>query len=187
VAREQARALAERRQRRREPRRAPVRARTVLIALLLIGLVGAAVAVFASGGGSSKSSTSGSGAEGAAAPTHASRHTHGSSKAAHAATNPALTSVSVLNGTETSGLAHRIATQLHRSGFAKASALSGRPPGANQTTVVEYASGHKRDAQAVARSLGVGHPQPVEATASSLAGAASVVVIVGLDKATTGP
>jgi hypothetical protein len=95
--------------------------------------------------------------------------------------------VTVLNGTETSGLAHRIAAQLHQSGFTRAAAVSGRPPGANQVTVVEYASGHRSDAQAVARALGVGQPQPIEETVSSLGGSASVVVVVGLDKATAGP
>jgi hypothetical protein len=33
----------------------------------------------------------------------------------------------------------------------------------------------------------VGQPQPIEETVSSLGGSASVVVVVGLDKATAGP
>ena len=54
-------------------------------------------------------------------------------------------------------------------------------------TVVEYASGHKADAQGVAQTLGVTQAQPMEGTVSSLAGSATVVVIVGLDKAATVP
>jgi hypothetical protein len=106
-----------------------------------------------------------------------------SSKPAAGAASPAETSVAVLNGTETSGLAHRISEQLHQGGYSQATALNGRPPGANQVTVVEYASGHRADAAGVASALGVGQPQPMEATVSSLAGSATVVVIVGLDKA----
>ena len=93
----------------------------------------------------------------------------------------------VLNGTSTNGLAHRVSSELSGQGFARATALTGHPPGANQVTVVEYASGHKADAQSVARTLGVSQAQPMEGTVASLAGSATVVVIVGLDKAATSP
>jgi hypothetical protein len=93
----------------------------------------------------------------------------------------------VLNGTETTGLAHRVAGQLQQSGYTKSVALAGRPSGANQTTVVQYASGHRADAEGVARALGAGQPQPMEAAVASLSGSATVVVIVGLDKAATVP
>jgi hypothetical protein len=95
--------------------------------------------------------------------------------------------VAVLNGTGTTGLAHRVSGELRSQGFSKATALNGRPPGANQVTVVEYASGHQAQAQGVARSLGVSQAQPIEGTVASLAGSATVVVIVGLDKASTSP
>lgn len=93
----------------------------------------------------------------------------------------------VLNGTGTTGLAHKISGELNQHGYAKAQALNGRPPGANQVTVVEYAGGHRADAQSVAHALGVSQAQPMEATVASLAGSATVVVIVGLDKAATAP
>jgi hypothetical protein len=95
--------------------------------------------------------------------------------------------VAVLNGTGTAGLAHRVAGELQQSGYSQATPLGGSPPGANQVTVVEYASGHQRDAEGVARSLGVGQAQPMEASVASLSGSATVVVIVGLDKAATVP
>jgi hypothetical protein len=95
-------------------------------------------------------------------------------------------SVAVLNATETNGLAHRVSNQLQRSGYSRATPLGGRPPGADQLTVVEYATGHKSDAEAVAHSLGVSHTAPLESGVASLAGSASVVVVVGLDKATSG-
>ena len=74
---------------------------------------------------------------------HQNRRRSTSSMPAPRAGNPAETSVAVLNGTGTTGLAHRISGNLHQSGYSKATALNGRPPGANQVTVVEYASGHR--------------------------------------------
>jgi hypothetical protein len=97
--------------------------------------------------------------------------------------NAAETPVAVLNGTETTGLAHRVSSELQQAGYSQAAALSGRPQGANQQTVVQYASGHRGEAEAVARSLGVGQVQPIEAQVSSLASSASVVVVVGADRA----
>ena len=89
----------------------------------------------------------------------------------------------VLNGTTTTGLAARTAEQLQQHGYSKAGALTGQPPGANQVTSVQYTSGHSADAQNVARALGVSQAQPIEGTVASLAPSATVVVIVGLDKA----
>jgi hypothetical protein len=160
----------------------------MIVGGVVIGVAALVFALTSLGGSSgSKSAT-------ASTPTtgkHASK-AHGtsssassSSKPAAGAAAPAETSVAVLNGTETSGLAHRVSEQLHQSGYSQATALNGRPPGANQVTVVEYASGHRADADGVASALGVGQAQPIEATVSSLAGSATVVVIVGLDKAGT--
>ena len=97
--------------------------------------------------------------------------------------NPAETTVAVLNATETTGLAHETAAQLQQGGFAKASALNGKPPGSGQVSVVEYTGGHRAEAQAVARSVSVTHVLPIEAAVTALAGSANVVVIVGADKA----
>jgi LytR cell envelope-related transcriptional attenuator len=97
--------------------------------------------------------------------------------------SPAETSVAVLNGTETNGLAHAVSNSLRENGYVQATALNGRPPGANQVTVVEFAKDHRADAEGVARSLSVTRVQPMEAVAASLSGSATVVVIVGLDKA----
>ena len=95
--------------------------------------------------------------------------------------------VAVLNGTETTGLAHRTSDELRQGGYERATPLAGRPPGANSASVVEYARGHRADASQVARALGVAHVEPIEGTVASLAGAATVVVIVGLDKAAATP
>ncbi len=65
--------------------------------------------------------------------------------------------------------------------------MNGRPPGANQVTVVQYTAGHKADAEGVARSIAVTTVQPMESSTAALAGPASVAVIVGLDKAADAP
>jgi len=153
----------------------------VLVLLLVAG---------AFSGGSSSPST------GAAAktPSHASkarakhsatRHT-GAASTAGAASRGEI-NVIVLNGTETAGLAHHAATELVGMGYAKATALAGHPEGSNQVTVVDYTSGHKADATAVAHSLGVATVQPIEGSASALASSANVVVVVGQDKVSSVP
>jgi LytR cell envelope-related transcriptional attenuator len=160
----------------------------VIVAGVAIGVAALVFALTSLGGSSGgKSATASTATTGKhASKAHGeSTSTHSSSKPAAGAAAPAETSVAVLNGTETSGLAHRISEQLHQGGYSRAAALNGRPPGANQVTVVEYASGHRADAAGVASALGVGQAQPMEATVSSLAGSATVVVIVGLDKAGT--
>jgi hypothetical protein len=177
AARERAEQIAARR--RRDPSRA--RGRTGVIVAVLVGLAVVLVAVLLIGGGSA--------AHKGSSTTAASRGTHSRHAAAHAGRSSgarAGLSVVVLNGTETTGLAHRVSGQLQQSGYAHASALSGRPPGANQVTVVQYAPGHKADAEGVAHTVGAAQAQPLEETVSSLAPSASVVVIVGLDKAPAG-
>jgi tRNA A37 threonylcarbamoyladenosine dehydratase len=137
-------------------------------------------------GGSSSSSETSGGAASTATHTSAQGTTttkSSSSGASASTTSPGQLNVVVLNGTTTTGLAHHVSEELQQHGYTKAAAQTGQPPGANQTTVVEYASGHQGDAQRVARSLGLTQAQPIEGTVASMAGSASVVVIVGLDKA----
>jgi preprotein translocase subunit SecG len=178
----------------RTERRSPARATLLIVSGLIVG-VAVLVAVLVSVGGGSKggSSSSGTAAESASGGSEKSisqgtkTSSTSSSKSAAGAANPAETNVVVLNGTSTNGLAHRVSSELTGHGYSRASALTGHPPGTNQVTVVEYANGHKADAQGVARTLGVSQAQPMEGTVSSLVGSATVAVIVGLDKAATVP
>jgi len=161
----------------------------ILIAVAgLIVIAGIVVALTSMGGSSGKGSTASQARSvstiGTTTTTKAHKKTAKSaSKSSTAAANPAETVVTVLNGTEKAGLAHRISSQLQQSGYSQANALSGRPAGANQVTVVEYASGHQADAEGVARSLSVKQVQPMESAVAPLAGPAKVVVIVGADTA----
>jgi hypothetical protein len=94
--------------------------------------------------------------------------------------------VDVLNATSTTGLAHRTAGELQKSGYSQATALAGRPSAGTQSTVVQYASGHQADAQAVAHAISVNQLHPLESSITALAPGATVVVIVGADKASAG-
>lgn len=96
---------------------------------------------------------------------------------------PAETTVAVLNGTETTGLAHHVSEELQQSGYSQATPLEGKPPGANSVTVVEYASGQQAAAEGVARSIPGAQVQPLETAVAPLAGSSKVVVIVGANTA----
>jgi hypothetical protein len=117
------------------------------------------------------------------AGTKAHRQTGAHHGESSVAASPASTAVVVLNGTNVNGLAHNLASDLQQGGYSQAEAMNGTPPGSHATTVVEYTSGHRADAQGVASAIGVTKVQPIEAAISSLAGSATVVVVAGEDKA----
>ncbi|HTW41007.1 MAG TPA: LytR C-terminal domain-containing protein [Solirubrobacteraceae bacterium] len=169
-------------------RPAPRRAR-VLVLLAGAAVVAGAVAAIAIGavGGSSHHGTASNAASVRSVHGRSRTHAHHATAAQTPAVSPAETSVVVLNATEVEGLAHRTASALQQSGYSQATALSGRPPGSGQVSVVEYVSGHQAEAGAVARSLGIAHVLPIEAGVTALAGSANVVVIVGADRAGQNP
>jgi len=159
----------------------------MIVGAVIVGVVVIVLAVSSLGGGSSKNAT---GTSAASTTTAHSHHAHtGASTSSHPgessapAVSPAETQVAVLNGTSTAGLAHRLSATLQQSGYSQATPLNGTPPGAHQTTVVQYASGHHAEAAQVAQALGVSEVQPMEASVSPLVGSSTVVVIAGLDKA----
>jgi polyisoprenyl-teichoic acid--peptidoglycan teichoic acid transferase len=164
------------------------RGRTLALATAAVVAVAAVVVVALSAlGGSSSPKHAGSTATTTAsrtATTHANHSSHRAAKAAPKAptVSPAETTVAVLNATEAEGLAHRTASALQQNGYSQAEALSGKPPGSGQVSVVEYTSGHEAEAEGVARSASITHVLPIEAAVSALAGSANVVVIVGADK-----
>jgi hypothetical protein len=92
----------------------------------------------------------------------------------------------VLNGTEISGLAHRLAARLQEKGFTHANPLDSQPPSAYSQTVIEYASNHRAAADSVAKALNVstGQVQPLEPSTASLSSGASVLVVAGSDQST---
>jgi LytR cell envelope-related transcriptional attenuator len=169
--------------------RSPARA-TALIVGAVIAVVVVLVLVLSSGGGGktgSQGAAAGQSSEKTVAHTTTSSHTHKQASSHHSesagtAASPASIAVAVLNGTNTTGLAHSLSKALQQSGYSQATPLSGTP-GAQATTLVEYRSGHRADAQAVASALGVTQVQPIETVTASLASTETVVVIAGADKA----
>ncbi len=161
--------------------------RVLLIGALLAGIAVIVVLVSSAGGGSHqpRDRLHHHRLEGHGLPSlrpFEGRSTHsGLSAAAKAAMT-----LTVLNGTETEGLAHRTAAQLQRDGYSQATPLGGKPSGPNQSTVVEYAPGQRSDAEEVARALSVGTVQPLEESVSALADSAQVVLIMGADAGATG-
>jgi LytR cell envelope-related transcriptional attenuator len=91
--------------------------------------------------------------------------------------------VVVLNATEATGLAHKLASNLRQSGYTQAQASSANPPSALSTSVVQYTSGHRTEARHVAQTLAIGEVTPMEGAIASAVNGASVVVIAGADKA----
>lgn len=157
---------------------------------VVIGVIAVALAVSSLGSSSGKgtASTSSAGTKASARAHHARGRTPASthpSEPSAPAVGPAETQVAVLNGTSAEGLAHRLSASLQQSGYSQATALNGTPPGSHQTTVVEYAPGHRAEAGQVARVLGVSQVQAMEASVSPLVGSSTVVVIAGLDRAGT--
>jgi hypothetical protein len=91
--------------------------------------------------------------------------------------------VAVLNGTSIPGLAAQIGDRVDADGFTLGTVSNASQTGGQRAnSVAMYARGHERDARAVARKLRIGTVQPIDAESQSIAGDASVVVIVGSDK-----
>jgi hypothetical protein len=158
----------------------------MIVGAVLVAIVAIVVVVKVLGGSSSSGTATTPALITSAknAITHTSA-THSSSEASTPAVSPAETSVTVLNGTETSELAHRFATNLQQDGYTKASALRGSPPGSHQTSVVEYSNGHRAEAEAVAKSISVSNVRSLESGVAALSNGATVVVLLGADKASS--
>jgi LytR cell envelope-related transcriptional attenuator len=158
---------------------------TVLAVLLIAGAVVAGVLVIANiNHGSSQSKSS---AEAAArARAAASRRALGPV----AAVKPVTVTVSVLNGTDTSGLAGAVSSKLGAAGYQKGFVGNFTSNQTQTATSVLYMRGAKRDATAVAAALKL-HPnavQPIDQSTQQIACPPSsgpckstVVVTVGSD------
>jgi hypothetical protein len=96
---------------------------------------------------------------------------------------PDKITVAVLNGTSIPGLAAQIGDRVSADGFTLGTVSNASQAGGQRAnSVAMYASGHQRDAQSVARKLRIKTVTQVDAASQSIAGDASVVVLVGSDK-----
>jgi LytR cell envelope-related transcriptional attenuator len=164
-----------------EPRRgrALIAGGVAVAALLLVVVL--VTTVF--GGGSNGPEKGGAKGSSQANSTPSTRHSRGTGGGANPGPSPAQTHVVVLNSTETSGLAHKLAGSLRQDGYTLAAPLSAKPPSARSTSVVEYSSGHRAEAVSVGKRLGIGETAPLEEAITPLVGGATVVVIAGTDQA----
>jgi LytR cell envelope-related transcriptional attenuator len=97
--------------------------------------------------------------------------------------NPASITVAVLNGTTVPGLAATIMDQTEEAGFRAGTVANFLPNQQLGESVVQYTPGHERDAAVVSRRLGIAQREAVNPSSQELAGDATVVVLVGADKA----
>jgi hypothetical protein len=164
--------------------RSPGRTTALIVGGVVFG-VAVLVGVLLSfgGGGSSNKGTGATTERSASSGRHAGRARRAHAPAA--TVSPGETRVVVLNGTETTGLAHRISTNLQQSGYTQSTALDSRP-GGRAASVVEYAEGHRTEAQHVSQTLGIAQVQTLEGAVAPLVGTATVVVIAGADQAALG-
>ena len=170
----------------REP---PSRGRRVLAAvvgaLLVAGIVVALLAITSGSGNSSKH------------PGSAARNSNALASRRHRtvgpAVNPADVTVTVLNGTATTGLAHRVGARLGAAGY-KLGNSTNAPDQTHTATIVAYLPGFRRDAAAVAKVLKLPNSavavvdpdtKQVACPASPAPCPANVVVTVGADLAST--
>jgi LytR cell envelope-related transcriptional attenuator len=96
--------------------------------------------------------------------------------------DPSTVTVAVLNGTTVTGLAGTTGQKVVASGFRLGNVATASQQ-ARAESVVLYRPGSSRQARAVARKLGISQIEPVDAQSAALAGAATVIVVVGADKA----
>lgn len=169
---------------------APHRRRRLLAVLGVLAalVVVAGAAVMLLGGGSNKPVRT----QAVQAPLDGSAAAGRQARRAQSTTAPApphaSTTVAVLNGTPTAGLASTIAAQLTADGFQQGAVENASD--ANRTaTVVEYRDGAKAAAEEVARALNLPPdsvmqilPQTEQVACSSTPCTATVVVTVGADK-----
>jgi hypothetical protein len=153
--------------------------------VLTAGGIVAGLLVLTSGGSSQNTTATSTPAPASNAPVPPSQR-----RAGRGGPAPASITVAVLNGTATSGLAHRVAVKLGVTGF-KQSTVATASDQTQTATIVGYLTGHRRDALVVASALKLGPPSvsPVDQNSRAVACpppggcTAGVVVTVGSDLA----
>ncbi len=167
-----------------EERRATGRTTALIVGGVVFGVAVLVGVLLSVGGGSSNSNKASTTASHRTSGRHG-RSKHHAHASGGAVAGPGETQVVVLNATTTTGLAHRISGNLQQSGYTQAAALDAQPAG-RSTSVVQYAEGHKPEAEHVAQTLGIGETAPLESALAGQVGSATVVVIAGADQAALG-
>ena len=95
--------------------------------------------------------------------------------------DPSTVTVSVLNATQVTGLASRFGQKVSAAGFRLGNVATASQQ-QRAESVVLYQPGNSRQARAVARRLGISQIEPADAQSAALAGAATVIVVIGADR-----
>jgi hypothetical protein len=125
--------------------------------------------------------------EDSSAGTETTKTTTGSSATPAAVPAPGSYTVAVLNGTTVPGLARGVANRLQNTKF-KIGNVTNAATQDRSATLVEFAAGHRAEADAVAKAIEVGKDsiQPLSPGSKTIAGdQATVVVTVGSDQNTS--
>jgi LytR cell envelope-related transcriptional attenuator len=97
---------------------------------------------------------------------------------------PGNVTVAVLNGTTVPNLAREVGERAESHGFQVGTVANTADQEQQRAeSVVLYAPGHVREAQAVNKRLGIGQRERIDPASRELAGDATVVVIAGADLA----
>ena len=104
-------------------------------------------------------------------------------KRRRAGVNPATVTVAVLNGTTVPGLAATLSDKVEQAGFQEGTIANFLPNQQLGESVVQYTPGHEREAAAVSRRLDIPQREAANPSSQELAGDATVIVLVGADKA----
>jgi hypothetical protein len=110
----------------------------------------------------------------------------GSSHSHHHKTSsldPNSITVAVLNGTTVTGLAATVADKVEQAGFRRGNTNNALTQGQQAESVVEYSDGNISAAKLVGKKLGISQFEKIDPQTQTLAGDATVTVIVGADKA----
>jgi hypothetical protein len=104
----------------------------------------------------------------------------GGSKSTVSPVAPGAVTVAVLNGTDVPGLAAKVGDDVEANGFKLGPVTNSETSYASTTAM--YERGHQREAEAVAKALGLGRVALMTSAVKALIGTAPVVVIVGADR-----
>jgi hypothetical protein len=98
------------------------------------------------------------------------------------AIDPANVTVAVLNGTTVPNLAKTVGEKVTGKGFQLGTVANTADQQQQRAeSVVLYSPGHRDEAKAVSRRLGIAQRQPIDPASQGLAGDATVVIIAGAD------
>jgi hypothetical protein len=129
-----------------------------------------------SGGGTPAAGTSGG------SPSGSDQSSGDQSGQKKPAIDPANVTVAVLNGTTVPNLAKNVGEKVTGKGFQLGTVANTADQQQQRAeSVVLYSPGHRDEAKAVSRRLGIAQRQPIDAASQGLAGDATVVIIAGAD------